>query len=219
MRAFLSILFLAVLSSVSEGEIIFSAALRTAGPITLGDTALFDVSLSTNAATGTITNLGGVTFFAGADDPTGAGGITSGGIFTVGTNDPTSPLAGGRSYLFSTTEGGFLNSNDSTLVFSASGPNRTLSETKVFLGTLSLDTAGATLGDHTLSFSSLDAINASGDNLANLLGTTLQGIPLQYTITAVPEPGSIALVCLSAAAIAIRRSRRQLATRERVRSE
>ncbi len=195
------------MQSQSHAGIMFTVSQRTPGAIVQGSTAIFDVSIATiGAPPPTITVFGGATFFLGADDPTPNGGVTTGGIFTDGTNDPANALAGGKTYLFTTGEGGVSVINDSFIVFSAIGPNRNLDSTGGFLGSVLLNTTGSTIGTHSLTFSNLDAVNSNGDNLTTVLGEAITGNSLNYDIVLaapVPEPTSIALLCMAGASAGV----------------
>jgi hypothetical protein len=181
--------------SFANADLVFSIEQRNPGAITLGSIAVFDISV--RASPSNITNLGGVTFFLGADDLGNVGGQTSGGMFRVGTNDPISSLAGNRTYLFTPSEGGFIGTNDSFAVFSASGSNRALTTGGGLLGSIQLDTTGASVGMHSLTFSELDGI----DQTAFRLGGTFSGAAINYSITAVPEPSPlISAMCLGVVA-------------------
>ncbi len=103
--------------------------------------------------------------------------VTGGfGKLRSGTNDSSSPLAGGRSYLFGPAEGGgFLNDNSGFLAFSVSTTiGRPLSTTPSYLGTFLLDTTNGTPGDYTLMF----APNEFGvqDPSSNLLAGSYSGV-------------------------------------------
>ena len=184
-----SLLVALLLCGSSKGDLIFEVSSRSAGPITIGTTAIFDVSLRSDPSS--ISNLGGVTFFLGANDPNPDGGKTEGGIFRLGTNDSSSALASGRTYIFTPSEGGFLNSDDSFVAFSASGVNRQLTTTGGYLGSIELDTTNAIVGDYQFTFTNLDGIDSNANTLAGLF----QGDPFNYSIVAaVPEPTSLILL-------------------------
>lgn len=181
----------------AQADFVFTLSQRDEGvPIVVGTTAIFDVSVARAPNFPTINNLAGISFFVGLGDPTtwNDSDTHPAGILRSGTNDSSSPLAGGRNYLFGPAEGGgFLNDNARYLVFSTStDTGRTLSTTPAFLGTFVLDTAGGTPGDYMLMF----AQNEFGvqDPSSNLLSGTYSGAPLSFSITAVPEPTSWLLV-------------------------
>jgi hypothetical protein len=203
MRLILSIVFCLLGSQMVHAGLVFNVEQRTQGPIVLGNTAIFDVSVSTDAAAGTISNFGGVTFFLTADDPGAVGGQTTGGRLTFATNDPAHPVAGGRTYLFQPGEGAFSNQGESFMVYSASGTNRTLGTAGGFLGSFILDTTGATIGNHTMGFTQLDAIDAG----ANTLPGPFSGAPVNYVI-GVPEPSSLLLTGCTFAVMGFRVRRR-----------
>ena len=200
-RALIAFAFLCLAcSQTARAEIIFEVSLRNPGTIRVGEIVVFDISL--RSSPNDISNLGGATFFLGAHDPAANGGVTVGGVFRSGTNDSASPLAGGRNYLFSSGEGGFFNADDSFVVFSAAGANRSLTTGGGFLGSVQLDASGAAPGTYAMTFSSLDAIDALG----NTLPGPFSGPTMLYTI--VPEPSSIMiLAALAFGATTIRRRR------------
>jgi hypothetical protein len=123
------------------------------------------------------------------------------GLFASGVNVlfPNSSNPGG----FIT--GTFSNGPVGEVVFS------TLSNSAVTLGTsdsllarVVLTTVGASLGNYSMSLSGLDAI----DSGFNQIASSSAG-PLTYSIAAVPEPSSMALLgCVALGGYVIRRRRR-----------
>ncbi len=125
--------------------------------------------------------------------------VTGGfGKLRSGTNDSSSPLAGGRSYLFGPAEGGgFLNDNSGFLAFSVSTtledhcpPRRRISGH--FYWTNKWNTRR-----YTLMF----APNEFGvqDPSSNLLAGSYSGVSFSFsTISAVPEPSTWLLVSSAA---------------------
>jgi len=198
---FTAILFFLLTAQVARGDFIFSVTRRTSDPIASGSKVVFDVSLASNPD---ITNLGGVTFFLYVDDIN----RTDIGKWTANsTNDSSTSLGAGKSYLFNPTanppEGGPVFTDSSLMVYTVSGSNRLPTNAGGFLARIELDTIGMVGGSPTLVFDHqlLDVIDADGNRLSGEYnGVTDPGITfitptplvaLSFTITAVPEPGSM----------------------------
>ncbi len=190
MRLVLSLILTICFAELSSAAIVFSLVQDPSkpGPITLGNTAIFSVQISSDS--GTINNLAGIDFVIQAEDPTFTGNATSGGQFISGTNDFFGP------------NGGFaLGFPTSFQVFGANaGIGLTITSTPQTIATLTLSTVGATPGTYTMDLSGLVAV----DPLFNSL-PIVEETPLLYTIAAVPEPGSLALICVATTLFGLRR--------------
>ncbi len=183
-----------------QADFVFTVTQRDLGaPITIGSTTIFDVTVARAPNLPSIDNLAGISFFVGLGIPDNWNDSHPAGKLRSGTNDSSSPLAGGRSYLFGPAEGGgFLNDNSGFLAFSVSTTTgRPLSTTPSYLGTFLLDTTNGTPGDYTLMF----APNEFGvqDPSSNLLAGSYSGVSFSFsTISAVPEPSTWLLVSSAA---------------------
>ena len=210
MRFLLVFCFLLASTQVSQAAIVFSVVQRTAGPITIGQTAIFDVSIATDNVTGTINNLGGATVQLGLADPGFTGSSVAGGQFSFGTNDPLDPVAGGRTYLFTTSEFG-VTALGSLGALSGSGNNRSLTTAGGFLGSIVLDTStlGTLTGNYVMTVGAFDVIDQNFNTLTPTGGFT--GANVNYSIVAVPEPTSMALVSLVGGGIGLRLWRKRRA--------
>ncbi|MDX1929657.1 MAG: PEP-CTERM sorting domain-containing protein [Pirellulaceae bacterium] len=176
----------------AQADFVFNITQRDVGaPISVGSETIFDVTVARGPNLPSVDNLAGISFFVGLGDPANWGGTHPAGVLRSGTNDSSSPLAGGRNYLFGPADGGgFLNDNADFLAFSVSTTiGRTLSTTPSYLGTFVLDSLNGTPGDYALMF----APNEFGvqDPSSNFLPGTYSGASFNFTmITAIPEPSS-----------------------------
>ncbi len=167
----------------------------TPGPIVLGSTAVFTVEVSSNS--GTTTDLAGIDFVIDANDPLFTGNAIAAGQFVSGTNDLFGPN-GGFALAFPT----------SFQVFGANaGSGLTITGTPTPVAKLTLSTVGASVGTYTMNLSSLLAVDQNFNTLP-----IVSAAPLQYTITAVPEPSSIVLLGVGVTLGCL--LRRQLKTRK-----
>lgn len=159
-------------------------------PIQLGSSAVFNIFIAPD--TGTISNLAGIDVRVGADDPTQiVGDITTGGRFISATSDLFPVGSGGWPNIFPTSAAVFGANR------SATGSAVAAFSTPILLGTLTLGTTGATLGNHVLTLGRSDGTGLTALDLGNnSLGVTSQPVSLNYSIVAVPEPSSLALLGL-----------------------
>lgn len=171
----LAILFGSTLSSVGRADVIFSIAKTTPGDILLGTTATFDVFARTDAGTQGFQVL---TFDFLLDDTTGAGGqlITPTENFLNGgwaIIDPYTALYDGLS----------------------TGTFNTLTTTDSLLGRITVTAANPAVlaGTYTMRLSNVSVTPLSGSVNASAAP------PLSYTISAVPEPTSLALMGIAGA--------------------
>lgn len=174
----------------SNADILVSVAPVNSGPIVEGSTAVFDVfarSTTGNQAFG---------FFAFDLIVTTPAGTpltdARGGRFT----NPATNLLGGFGWQFSQT-------NPAIALFdgqsSVSVPSFGDSNTRV--GTVTLATAGATPGNYLMDFRNVVTLTTGFQSIAS------SGSPTSFSITAVPEPSSMALLCVAGAAAWVYRRR------------
>lgn len=197
MRLVLSLVVTLCLAQFASASIVFSLIQdpSTPGPITLGNSAVFTVQISSDS--GTINNLAGVDFVIEANDPGFTGTAIAGGQFVSGTND-----------LFDPNGGFVLPFPSSFQVFGANaGVGLTITAAPTTVAKLTLSTAGATAGNYTMNLSSLLAVDP-GFNALPILAAA----PLAYSIiTAVPEPSSLVLIGLATALTCTRRRKSKVA--------
>ena len=166
----LAILFGSALSSVGRADVIFSIQKDTAGEILLNETATFNVFARTDAGTQAFQVL---TFDFVLDNVTGAGGQL--------TTPTTNSLGGGWAIIDPYTA---LYDGLSTVPFN------TLTTANALLGSITVTAAnpGALAGTYTMRLTNVSVTPLSGSVNSSAAP------PLSYTISAVPEPTSMALV-------------------------
>ncbi len=191
-------MFFAGLSVSAKGDLIFSIVQGTpanGASLFSGQTNAGEFNILVRSTVANQSFLG-VDFTLTLSESNGSGGLFSSGVNVL---FPNSSNPGG----FIT--GTFNNGPVSEVVFS------TLANSAVTLGTsdsllarVVLTTVGANLGNYSMSLSGLDAI----DSGFNQITSTSAG-PLNYSIAAVPEPSSMALLgCVALGGYIIRRRRR-----------
>lgn len=184
MRVFLTIAMLALMSTATQAAIIFSTV-ASKTDIALGDTATFNIFVRSDAGSATI---------AGIDAIATAGlGDGSAGTFIAG------PTFGLGNIAFDLNSGGPGIAASSQF---SSTNQLTLDSTNVLYGSLTLSTAGATAGNYQFTLDNTFATIASG---AAFTGGTVDAAPVSYSISAVPEPSSIALLGIIGGAAGARR--------------
>ncbi len=187
--------------------------------LTIGQSATITVRVLSNS--GNIANLGGIDFGINVNDPGETGTVTSGGRITDGNqaslfvNNPpnvsstfliTAPAGSFGSYAAS-----FTNKPTSFVFYSGSSTaGLTLTGTATPVATFTLSTVGATLGSYQIGLSQI----AANDPLFNDLGF-VNAAPLNFTISAVPEPSSILLTLGVVGIGAYRMRRTKMASRMR----
>jgi hypothetical protein len=184
----------------AQADLIYSVEqIGGSNPIVIGSTAQFGIFLRTDLPAG---NAGipaqqpaGMDLFLELADPNGAAGRFTAGSLTItggtGGFDQADFDAGGTLVIFG--------SQFPAIVF----PNNT---TAVEIARLTLDTTGATIGTYNISLTEFFAVTST---FAQINGSAL-GVP-SYTIAAVPEPSSMALLgCVALGGYVIRRRRRNV---------
>jgi hypothetical protein len=189
-----------LVNTKAQADLIYSVEqIGGSNPIIIGSTAQFGIFLRTDLPAG---NAGipaqqpaGMDLFLELADPNGAAGRFTAGSLTItggtGGFDQADFDAGGTLVIFG--------SQFPAIVF----PNNT---TAVEIARLTLDTTGATIGTYNISLTEFFAVTAG---FAQINGSAL-GVP-SYTIAAVPEPSSMALLgCVALGGYVIRRRRRNV---------
>jgi len=165
-----ALLFAFSVTSVARADVIFSIAKTSPGDILLGTTATFDVFARTDVGTQAFQVL---TFDFVLDNNTGAGGqlVPPTESFLNGGWSIADPYLG-------------LYDGQQTATFN------TLTTTDALLGriTLTAANAAAAAGTYTMRLQGVSVTPLSGSVNASAAP------PLSYTISAVPEPTSMALV-------------------------
>lgn len=188
---------LAVGSSSASAGLIFSVAKTSpAGDVPPGSAtaAVFGVFVRSDVPNQSFL---GADFALAISSASGAGGR-----YVAGTNDLLVPGAGG--FIGSPfTAPGSVAVNFSSLANTAV----TLGTTDTLLATLTLSTAGAEVleGNYSMTLSGLDAVDSGFNQIA-----TASAGPVNYTITAVPEPTTIASLGIAAGVAGIGIARKKL---------
>jgi hypothetical protein len=184
-----------------HSAITFTTVQQTPGPIVQGTIARFDILISENAGS---VNLGGVDF--GIEI---SGVANHGGIFTDGM--AISSFTGGA-----TATGGFF---PNSFPSSAADFSNTIAGilaiggTPVRIATIDLDTSipGVIVGNYSLTLTPL--ANGIKDSGNNDLPVSASAYSTSYSISAVPEPTSIALIGFVGTLICVRRLRKRVVLR------
>jgi hypothetical protein len=174
----------------SHADILVSVAPVNSGPIVQGSTAVFDVFARSNT--------GNQAFGYFAFDL----------IVTTPAGTPLTDARGGRFTNPATNLlGGFGWFQFDPIVPIAkfdgqsSGSIPSFGDTNTRVGTVTLATAGATPGNYLMDFREVTTLTSGFQRI------TSSGSPTSFTITAVPEPSSMALLCVAGAAAWVYRRR------------
>ena len=186
-------ILLSMCSGRANADILFSLS-PASSTITLGGKTDFNVFISST----TDVTVGGYALNVVADPFNRSAGSFSSGTFSFFVGAPvqvwelTTP-----GEAFSTADTG---SPGGTNVGSPLSANIAR-----LLGTLTLDTAGATTGNYSMILDSLSASDVNGNFISGGTNGASYGGPVSFQITAVPEPTSFALAGLAVGAIWLRR--------------
>lgn len=183
--------------SAMAGIIFRVQQLTPTGSIVIPETATFAVTAESDAGNQLIT---GIDFTVDLSEKAGKGGVMTGGsnsLFASGGFFASDfyPSGSGLTAEFST--------NDVT------GATVTATPTRVATFTLGTNLAEVAEGTYTISLAGLLVLNG---------GTTVTSsqVPTNYTLAAVPEPGTLALAGLAAGGLGITRLWRQRVSRSRL---
>lgn len=180
----------ALQTNVVHGDLIFSVV-PSSTQIALGSSA--NLSVFIQSRNDVPVTVGGYSLNVIAGPGNGTGGTFTAGTFNFLVGDP------GQSWDLLTDSGKAFSTAD-TGNAGGTGVGNVLS-TQQLLGTLTLSTVGATTGNYSITVDQLSAIQVNGNFISGgTNGATFAG-PIAYTITAVPEPGSLLL--LSSLGIAV----------------
>ena len=194
------LVFLALLIAMpderAKAEIVFSITPATTA-IVLGDSAVFNVFIES----ATPETIGGYSIQLNAGPANGGGGRFSSGTFDF--------LVGAASQTWDLQRAGQAFSSAFTGAAGGTGVGRAIAaNTKVQFGSLTLSSIGATDGTYQMTVSSLSAVGINQNSFpGGTNGATFTG-PVSYSITAVPEPNSLALLGLGSLGIVWLRKRR-----------
>lgn len=170
--AFLSFLAMTLFASPAvRADVIFSILQTNPGDLLLDSTATFDVVARTDAGT---QSFQAITFDFSLDNKTGAGGKLV---------EPATNNLGGPGWAI-------LDSYTALYDGLPSASITSLNTSNTLLGRITLSTVGAQLGTFTLRVAGVDVTPLTGS-------VTSFGGTLNYTISAVPEPTSMALVAVA----------------------
>jgi hypothetical protein len=189
---------LSICSGRANADILFSLSPATS-TITLGNKADFNVFI--RSATEVIVGGYSLNVIAGPSDGPGKGtaGRFSSGTFSFLVGDPN------QGWDLTTTPGQAYSTADTNTTGGTNAGSLLLANTTRLLGTLTLDTAGATIGTYSMSLDQLSAIQVNGNFIPGGVNGASYGGPVSFQITAVPEPASIALVGLAVGGFWLRR--------------
>ena len=205
MRLIFSLAFLLgtlVMSASSQAAIVFTLT-PTNQSVVQGTDAVFNVFIRSDTVS---VNVNSFDLDLIARDSSDAAG-NSGNFYAGTQNALYQPFSPGWDFAGGGTGSAFYQLNNFTV---SNGSPVGTSDTLV--GQIRLDTSLAALGNHTLSFL---ATNAAGENLPAGLGglpiDTISTSVASFSITAVPEPTSMALVGLIGGVVGFRRWRKMSA--------
>ena len=185
---------LSVCSGRANADILFSLSPATS-TITLGNKADFNVFIRS----ATDVTVGGYSVNVLAGPGNGTAGRFSSGTFSFFVGDPN------QSWDLTTTPGQAFSTADTGTTGGTNAGSLLLANTTTLLGTVTLDTAGATIGTYSMSLDQLSAIQVNGTFIPGGVNGASYGGPVSFQITAVPEPASIALVGLAVGGFWLRR--------------
>ena len=207
---YLTIIILAIATvqaGAVRGDLIFSFV-PASTQIQLGSSV--DIEIFIQARNDVAVTVGGYSLNVNAGPGDGTAGRFTAGTFDFLVGDP------GQAWDLSSTPGQAFSTADT-----ANGTMTGMSlSTSRRLGVLTLSTTGANAGNYSFSVNQLSAIQTNGFFISGgVNGATFAG-PVAYTITAVPEPGSLLLLSsLGTAAgcwIRLRRTKSQVRGLSRV---
>jgi PEP-CTERM motif len=179
--ALVVLLLLAGLSQSATAAIVFSLSPNNS-TINLGNAAIFNVSVrSTLAAGEQVDGLEGNVISS-------AGTFTAASVTLLLNNGAVDVSTPGQAFMSNFLNGGFNLSNNDTL-----------------FARLTLSTTGVAPGNYNIRFET-GSLAANSPTLAAL--AVQDGGPINFTITAIPEPSSLMLVGAISGLVAIRRKRR-----------
>lgn len=167
----------------ANADIVVSVAPVNSGPIVEGTSAVFDIFA--RSTTGN-QDFGFFAFDLIVSTPAGAPLTDArGGRFT----NPATNLLGGFGWSFN-------NNNPAIALFdgqsSATIPSFGSNNTRI--GSITLATPGATLGNYLMDFRNVTALTSGFVTIPS------SGLSTSFSITAVPEPSSMALLCVAGVA-------------------
>jgi len=199
MRLVLVVILLLLVLPIGTGraEVVFSLV-PSSTSIELGSSATVDVFMrSTTSGT-----VGGFSANVIAGSVNGVGGRFTSGTFEFLIGDPK------QSWDTNSTVGHAFATADTSSAGGTGAGRAIAADTNVRLGTLTFSTAGASIGNYQFNTSSLSAIQLNGSFFpGGVNGASFSG-PVAYSITAVPEPTSIALLCAGGLSITLYRIRK-----------
>ena len=190
-RQLLGLVFaIALLAQAATAELIFSLSPVGSSNIELGSSGSFNVFITSPTAV----NVGGFTVSVTTQTTGGAALTGAAGTFTPAST--MSFLIGdpNQSWDVAQTVGQAFSTADTGSAGGTGNGNSLLANTPTLLGTLVLDTSGGLVGDYRLALGDLAGNGLNGGFLAGGVNGASNGGALNFSITAVPEPTSMALL-------------------------
>ncbi len=184
---------LGILVSLAQpgySAIVLSVAQLNPGPITVGNTVDFTVSIRSNSGNINTLAMLGFTVSVGA----GGGRFVSGtGLYTPGSHTFNGPPPSGA-----------LPSNVVGYLYSAGSGQPVSGTISTAIASFRLDTTNATIGNYSLSLTAADAADIGFSSLG-----AVTPAPFNYSIAAVPEPSTMLLVPVGVAILGRRLLKRR----------